>query len=250
MSETTRNQIKALPQEMQLKFFWAVMDFGLDGIEPNFDGIELAIWIPMRDLILNSKRQDKTWRSRRQENGKKGGRPRKEPINNENQDNLEVFNENQDNLEVFNENQDNLEVFNNDNDNVNENDNVNLNEGEKSPESESEKNKRYFLEQWQSHSDVFNAVSRIHNPDDFDYWWKKAAITRKEIDIAIKNVVDGLKNGGIERRFIPGSPDKFVLNGWIQRGQEPFVKKSGPSPPQKNWDTRNMPDISQPKEVI
>jgi hypothetical protein len=51
MSETTRDQINALPQEMQLKFFWAVTNYGLDGIEPDFNGLELAIWIPMRDLI-------------------------------------------------------------------------------------------------------------------------------------------------------------------------------------------------------
>jgi hypothetical protein len=51
MSETTRNQIKVLPAEIQLKFFWAVTDYGLDAIEPEFDGMELAIWIPMRDSI-------------------------------------------------------------------------------------------------------------------------------------------------------------------------------------------------------
>jgi hypothetical protein len=72
---------------MQLKFFWAVTDFGLDGIEPKFEGIELAIWIPMRDLILNSKRQDEAWRTKQRENGKKGGRPRKTPIDNETQKN-------------------------------------------------------------------------------------------------------------------------------------------------------------------
>jgi hypothetical protein len=55
MSETTRDQIKALPQEMQLKFFWAVTEFGLDGIEPKFEGVEMAVWIPMRDFIRNSK---------------------------------------------------------------------------------------------------------------------------------------------------------------------------------------------------
>jgi hypothetical protein len=87
MSETTRNQINALPQDMQLKFFWAVTDFGLDGIEPKFDGIELAIWIPMDDLILNSKREDEAWRNKQRENGKKGGRPRKTPVNKETKDN-------------------------------------------------------------------------------------------------------------------------------------------------------------------
>jgi hypothetical protein len=87
MSETTLNQIKALPQEMQLKYFWAVADFGINGIEPKFDGVELAIWIPMRDLILNSKRQDEAWRDKQRRNGKKGGRPRKIPVNPETQNN-------------------------------------------------------------------------------------------------------------------------------------------------------------------
>jgi hypothetical protein len=121
--------------------------------------------------------------------------------------------------------------------------------GAKAPENEREKNKAYFIKQWQSHPDIFNPISRIHNPNDFDYWWQNSNITRKEIDIAIKNVVDGVKNGLIERRYIPGSPDKFIINGWIQRSQEPFVKKSGPSPPKKeHWD--HGFDISQPKEVI
>ena len=52
ISETTLNQIKALPEEMQLKFFWAIANYGIEGIEPDFIGMELAIWIPMRDLIL------------------------------------------------------------------------------------------------------------------------------------------------------------------------------------------------------
>jgi hypothetical protein len=50
-SETTINQIRALPEESQLKYFWAVTNYSLEGIESNFTGIELAVWIPMRDLI-------------------------------------------------------------------------------------------------------------------------------------------------------------------------------------------------------
>ena len=53
MSETVCNQIRALPQKKQLKFFWAVVNFGMDNIEPDFAGMELAVWIPMRDFIKN-----------------------------------------------------------------------------------------------------------------------------------------------------------------------------------------------------
>ena len=75
MSETTINQIKVLPPEIQLKFFWAVTNYGIDGIEPEFSGMELAIWIPMRDLIKNSKQKDDQWHEKQRENGKKGGNP-------------------------------------------------------------------------------------------------------------------------------------------------------------------------------
>ena len=76
IGETTLNQIKALPPEMQLKFFWAVANYGVDGTEPDFTGVELAIWIPMRDLIRNSKRKNEKWLEKQRENGKKGGRPK------------------------------------------------------------------------------------------------------------------------------------------------------------------------------
>jgi len=51
MSETTLNQIKVLSPETQLKFFWAVANYGVDGIEPDFTGLELAVWIPMKFAI-------------------------------------------------------------------------------------------------------------------------------------------------------------------------------------------------------
>jgi hypothetical protein len=123
MSETTLNQIKALPPEKQLQFFWAVADYGVDGIEPEFDGVDLAVWIPMRDLILHTKRKDEIWRLKRQENGKKGGRPKAKTDPDEpagTQENLLVISENQ-------ENQENLLVISASNDNVNDNENLNVN---------------------------------------------------------------------------------------------------------------------------
>ena len=113
MCETTRSQIKALPEDMQLKFLWAVIDFGIDGIEPDFYGVEYALWIPMRDFILNSKQKDEAWHKRQQENGKKGGAPhgngnaKKTTHNNPEQPSEE-------------------KTTHNVNDNVNDNDNINI----------------------------------------------------------------------------------------------------------------------------
>lgn len=55
--ETTKKQIDAMPTpEMKLKFYIAVTNYGMYGIEPeDLSDMELLIWIPMKDLICNCK---------------------------------------------------------------------------------------------------------------------------------------------------------------------------------------------------
>lgn len=56
-SETTKKQIDLMPTpEMKLKFYEAVTNYGMFGTEPeNLNAIEMIIWLPMKDLIDNSK---------------------------------------------------------------------------------------------------------------------------------------------------------------------------------------------------
>lgn len=56
-SETTKKQIDMMPTaEMKLKFYEAATDYGMYGLEPeNLSDIEKIIWLPMKDLIDNSK---------------------------------------------------------------------------------------------------------------------------------------------------------------------------------------------------
>ncbi len=111
MSETTFNQINVLPDDLQLKFYRAVSNYGIYGIEPKFTGIELALWIPMRDLILNSKQKNEEWLKKQRENGKKGAEKR-----------WQCHSKNSGAIMPNSENS------HNDNDNVNVNDNDNVNE--------------------------------------------------------------------------------------------------------------------------
>ena len=126
ISETSVEQINALPEEMQLKYYKAVTNYGLHGIEPEFTGMELAVWISMRDLIFHTKRKDAKWREKQQKNGKKGGRPKTQY----NPENPSEPKETQYNPEKTNETQCEVEnVWVNDKThNVNDNDNVNDNE--------------------------------------------------------------------------------------------------------------------------
>ena len=64
--------IKRLPEAEQLKALWAIIDYGLDGVEPNpeDDGLYLAMFdMAQPQIDANVKRQ---------ENGCKGGRPPKD----------------------------------------------------------------------------------------------------------------------------------------------------------------------------
>jgi len=93
MSETTFKQINNLPEKMQLRYYVAVCNYGINGIEPSFSGVEHSLWIPMKDLIDYSNERSKT----NSDNGKKGGAP--PGNNNRNQAKSSEINRNQANVE-------------------------------------------------------------------------------------------------------------------------------------------------------
>ena len=78
-----RDAFRALDKDVRLRMYEAIIDYGLDLIEPHFEGIEKVLWTLIRpQLEANNKRF---------ENGCKGGAPignqnaRKQPRNNRKQ---------------------------------------------------------------------------------------------------------------------------------------------------------------------
>jgi len=71
ISETAYEQIKNVPEDKQLKYFIAICEYGMNGIEPDFNGIEKSVWISMQHYIDYSQ-EKANWFS---EIGKKGGAP-------------------------------------------------------------------------------------------------------------------------------------------------------------------------------
>ena len=71
--ETFESVIEELPEEMQLKFYKYITQYGLHGIEPEVTGIEKAIWTQIQFSIDQAQNR----RKRAIENGNKGGRPNK-----------------------------------------------------------------------------------------------------------------------------------------------------------------------------
>ena len=130
--ETFESVIEELPEEMQLKFYRYITQYGLHGIEPEVTGIEKAIWTQIQFAIDQAQNR----RKRAIENGNKGGRPNKiETKNNPNEtQNNQTITENNPDITENNRNitqakpNNNLNV----NVNVNANDNDNVNDNVKS----------------------------------------------------------------------------------------------------------------------
>lgn len=123
--ETFESVIEELPEEMQLKFYKYITQYGLHGIEPEVTGIEKAIWTQIQFAIDQAQNR----RKRAIENGNKGGRPNKtETKNNPNETQKnQTITENNPDITENNRSITQAKPNNNLNVNANANDNVNDN---------------------------------------------------------------------------------------------------------------------------
>jgi hypothetical protein len=85
---------------------------------------------------------------------------------------------------------------------------------------------KLFLDLWQRTKDkdgicIFQITAPIENPKDWNRFWEENKPTKEQIEKAFQNFTDGINSGAIQRRFIPATPDRFVLKGGISRYQEP-----------------------------
>ena len=111
--ETFESVIEELPEEMQLKFYKYITQYGLHGIKPEVTGIEKAIWTQIQFSIDQAQNR----RKRAIENGNKGGRPNQTIT----QNNQTITQNNPDITQAKPNNNLNVNVNANVNDNVNAN---------------------------------------------------------------------------------------------------------------------------------
>ena len=90
--------------------------------------------------------------------------------------------------------------------------------------------KELFLYIWQHTPNVFNSLARIEQPKEWDYFWEKSNTTCDQVKTAMENFIADFDSKMIQRRFVPSTPDRFVLKGWIIKCQERFMPKAT-SPP-------------------
>jgi len=81
---------------------------------------------------------------------------------------------------------------------------------------------KYFISLWQSHPDEFNIFTRFKDFDSWKKFWSLCNYSKQQIEIAVKNVVEAVRRGDLARRYVPKTPDDFVLNGWLLRGLDDY----------------------------
>jgi len=203
----------------------AINEYCFTGIIPELTGIEKALFTafkPNIDSSLNAKME-----------GKKGGAPKgnknaQKLPNNTNEKQPPLNSEN--NLPC-------LEKTTNGNGDGDEEVNVN----EDHPESVS----KLFIKLWQSHPNEFNIFTRFKDFDNWEKFWKQCNYSPQHIKTAVKNVVEAIRRGDIERYYVPKSPDDFVLNGWLLRGLSDFKPKED-----EQKRNSNIPDADQTEQML
>lgn len=190
--------VKELTPKQQAEIYNAVFSYGLEGIEPKLSGISATVFKLIKPQIdANTKRR---------ENGKKGGRPSSEKLNET--DGFGNKKPNQNQIETKTKPNVNVNVNVNANDNANENVNANENENvNDNANALKEKNKK--------EKPVYYPNDEILNQAFTDYVAMRKQIkkpmTEKAIDLAIKEL----------ERLSEGDPDiavkilnQSVMNSW------------------------------------
>jgi hypothetical protein len=90
---------------------------------------------------------------------------------------------------------------------------------------------KLFLKIWQETGDVFNITARIESPKEWQHFWEASKTTCEQVKTGLANFIEDVRSGVIEPRFVPSTPDRFVLKGWLQKCQKRFTREHKTSPP-------------------
>jgi hypothetical protein len=105
---------------------------------------------------------------------------------------------------------------------------------------------KLFIHLWQSTPDIFNCAARIEKPKEWAAFWEKCPYPPDDIKRRMRNFINGVKNGSIEKRFVPRTPDRFVLKGHLNTSDTPYEKnekRGGISPPLNPTGKKSLGEI-------
>lgn len=249
--------LEGLPDEAYLRLTKCIISYGITGEQTDLAGYERNIFATIKAQIDANTRKmgggkkggsstSEAKAAAARENGKRGGRPKDE--------NPTAFDENPSciGLETQAETQGasvNNPNNNNTNNNTNENDNNKDNDQAGVPPEENLDKlspSQTFIAFWQKNCDVFNLMARLEQPKEWEGFWNKCGYSPREVEAALNNFCDAVRKGIIEERYVPATPDRFVMKGWLQKSRNPFRPKAASPPPKKGPDWGGAVDMGKP----
>ena len=86
-----------------------------------------------------------------------------------------------------------------------------------------------FLLFWEQNPDVFQNPYTIKDSEFWYSFWNNCPFTIAEIEEAMSNLVEAVKWGACEHRYISPHPDVFLSGQMLRRGLEDFnyIRKFG-----------------------
>jgi hypothetical protein len=240
VGETLRDIIQELESDQKLRFYEAIMDYGIDKKKPNFTGMEKALWVSIRDVIDNTR-------------PKRGGQQRNKNASKETDDKEEKTNENESEQKETNKTNEDESPNVNGNDNVN--DNVNDNTDFSFPENPELEKLKFACQQdvsvrleklklvW-NNLDIGPPFPKIlvnlTSSESSDFLM---SISVWDDDMAI-GAMRNYKRVKTEPDYDPGSCVYRSFIGFMSKGVEKyrdeakpfdFFRKGGAGPPEESW---------------
>jgi hypothetical protein len=75
-----------------------------------------------------------------------------------------------------------------------------------------------FLRIWQTTpGELFNRFAGLERPKDYARYWAQSALTSEEVERRMNNLIADAQSGAMQRRYIPKTPDRFILGGGLER---------------------------------
>lgn len=216
--------IEDLPEDFKKEYLWYCYNYGINEVEPNLKGFELTVWTKIKrriDTDVNSYEQQKEnnriWKAK---NHLKNGRASEEDLKLLERvgvlgspNNFPPYTDTNTRSVYVN---DSVSVI----DNVSVSDTVSV--SEYVSDADVSDKRKYFLELWNKNADVLGMGMTIERPKDFSKFFENETVTKEYIKSGIDNFVQAVKSGKLDKRFIPSTPDRFVLKNTLERFQKPY----------------------------
>lgn len=240
--------IDDLPQRFKERFSMLAINYAIYGTEPTIDedSLEFSEWKKIKRRIDADKIAYKETCEKRAESGRRGGIAKGKNSNANSEENKQAENSNAKNVENENSKNSNAnseiakiananfakneiaKIADNEFDSDSEFDSDNDSEIHTHTEFEGQAQKNecmsVFLDLWDKNPEIFGIRTQgVLRPKDFESYFSNPFITKEYVTRGMNNFINSVKKGITEKRYIPSTPEKFILGGSLSRFQNPLT---------------------------